>query len=320
MPALDLSVVIANYNGERWLQACLNSLIAQAQGTAWEIILVDNGSEDGSTDLIEQRFPQVRLVVNAQNLGFAKATNQGIALSRGEYILLLNTDTVFQAGLTEMMEFLDERPDCAAVGPSMADGQGHPTGSWGYFPTLSHLTSTMLFLDRLPLVRSWFHPLLFQPGRREFSDGARPVDWASGACLLLRREVVEQVGPLDESYFMYGEDVEWCYRVWQHGYELWFLPQARLLHHGAGGKEWRSWKGPLATVHTSRHFLYFSRKHLPAWQRLPVRFVLAAGISLRLLWSLALRASWRTSTEEAGKRMTAAYLDALRIVLGPGSV
>ena len=318
MPSLDLSVVVANYNGEPWLVPCLSSLLTQADGLAWEVVVVDNNSQDDSVGLLRREFPWVRVVARAKNHGFAQASNQGITLSRGRYILLLNNDTVFHSGLKTMMGFLDQHPQCAAVGPQMLNGQGGPRASWGYFPVLSRLTATMLFLDRLPLVSSRFRPLLVPPRCSEFSTRARPVEWASGACLLMRREVVDEIGSLDATYFMYGEDVEWCYRAWQSGYEIWVLPEAQLVHHGARGGEWRNWKGPLATQHTYRHFLHFSRKHLPRWQMLPLRLVLAVGASLRLLGALALCLDARPRNRAAARSMSGSYVKVLQYAIGIG--
>lgn len=316
MQALDLSVIIANYNGEPWLEDCLKSLVVQADGLACEVIVVDNASWDAGIDLLRRSFPWVQVIINAENVGFARANNQGFVLARGRHILLLNNDTVFQRGLAEMVAFLDQHPECGAVGPQMLDGHGHPRGSWGYFPTLGRLAATMLLLDRLPLIRSRFHPLLVRPSRPEFFHPAHPVDWASAACLLVQREALEQVGLLDVNYFMYGEDTEWCYRAWQAGYQVWVLPTAELVHYGAGGQEWRNWKGTFATINAYKHFLYFYRKHLPAWQNLPLRLVLVAGVGLRLLGGLILYLRERGAGREQARQVISAYVQVLGLVLG----
>ena len=315
MQALDLSVIIANYNGEPWLEDCLKSLHIQADGLACEVIVVDNASQDKSVDLLRRSFPWVQVVVNTENVGFARANNQGIALAQGRHILLLNNDTVFQSGLAEMLAFLDRHPGCGAVGPQMLDGLGRPRGSWGYFPTLGRLAATMLLIDRLPLIHSRFHPLLVRPSRPEFFHPARPVDWASGACLLIRRDVLEHVGLLDTHYFMYGEDVEWCYRVWQAGCQVWVLPTAQFIHYGAGGQEWRNWKGPLATIYTYKGFFHFFRKHRPVWQRVSLRFTLAVGAGLRLLGGFGLYLCMPTASRERARQVIGAYSQVLQLVL-----
>jgi N-acetylglucosaminyl-diphospho-decaprenol L-rhamnosyltransferase len=311
-----VSIVIVNYNGRPWLEACLESLLTQVAGLAHELIVVDNASQDGSVALVDRFFPRARLIVNPTNLGFARANNQGIAQAGGRYVLLLNNDTVFKSGLGEMVAFLDQHPECGAVGPAMLDGQGAPRGSWGYFPGLGRLAATMLLVDRWPIVRSRFRPLLVRPSRPEFFRPAHPVDWASAACLLVRREALERVGPLDTNYFMYNEDLEWCYRAWQAGYQVWLLPTAQLLHYGAGGQEWRHWKGPAATLNAYKSFLTFYHKHMPAWQGLPLRLVLAAGAGLRLLGGVVLYASERGGAREQARQVIATYWQALRLGLG----
>jgi len=315
---LDLSVIILNYNGEPWLEDCLRSLTSQACDMDYEVIVVDNASQDASVALLRGSFPWVQLITNTENIGFARGNNQGIALAHGRYILLLNNDTVFQRGLDEMISFLDQYPECGAVGPQMIDGLGHLRGSWGYFPTLGRLVITMLFIDRLPFVRSRFHPLLVRPSHPEFFRPAHPVDWASGACLLIRREVLEHVGGLDTHYFMYGEDVEWCYRAWRAGYQVWVLPTAQLIHYGAGGQEWRNWKGYLATIGACRSFLYFFRKHRPAWQGLLLRLTLFAGAILRLLGGLVLYMREPAISREQARQVIITYVRMSRIALGLG--
>jgi hypothetical protein len=282
---------------------------------AYEVIIVDNASQDASVALLHNLFPQVRLIVNTENMGFARANNQGIALARGRYILLLNNDTVFQRGLGEMIAFLNQHPGCGAVGPQMFDGLGHPRSSWGYFPTLDHLAVAMLLLDRLPLVGSRLQPLLARPSCSG-SMPVHPVDWASAACLLVRRGVFEQIGTLDPYYFMYSEDVELCYRIWQAGYQVWVLPTAHCLHYGAGGQEWRNWKGPLATSNVYKNFLYFYRKHHPAWQIPPLRVILALGAGLRLFGSLILYLGEHATGRERARQAITAYFEVLCFVLG----
>ena len=299
-----------------WLEDCLNSLVSQAADIAFEVIVVDNASYDASVALLQRLFPWVQLLTNTENVGFAQASNQAIALAQGRYILLLNNDTIFQHGLDRMIAFLDQCPECGAVGPQMFDGHGRPRGSWGYFPTLGRLAATMLLVDRLPFIRSRFRPLLVRPSCPEFFCPTHPVDWASGACLLIRREALEQAGGLDANYFMYGEDVEWCYRVWQAGYQVWVLSTAQLVHYGAGGREWRGWKGPLATVNAYKSFCYFHRKHRPAWLGLPLRLILVAGAGLRVLGGLILYLYEQGIGRERAWQVVITYIHVLQLILG----
>jgi len=284
---LELSVLIANYDGTEWLSSCLTSLKAQLVGLDYEIVVVDNASRDDSLALLRGSFPEVRLIVNEDNVGFARANNQAFAVSHGRYILLVNNDTVFLAGLREMLAFLAESPACGAVGPAMFDGEQRPRGSWGYFPTLGRMWLTMTLLNRLPGLRSRMRPLLVRPGHPEFAQPSHAVDWLSGACLLTKREVLETAGFFDLDYFMYGEDVELCYRIRQAGYALMTFPQARIIHYGAGGAESGVWKGEQATLCGFRGFLHFYRKHRPRWQRLSLRAALSLGAIIRALGGMA---------------------------------
>jgi len=280
---LKLSVLIVNYNGIEWLAPCLTSLQNQLGEIKHEIIVVDNASHDQSLTLLRELFPEVRLVVNTDNVGFARANNQAFALSRGQYVLLLNTDTVFLEGLHEMLAFLAESSARGAVGPAMLDGEQHPRASWGYFPTLGRVWLTMTLLNRLPGLRSWTRPLLVRPGHPGFAKPAHAVEWLSGACLLIKREVLETVSFFDSDYFMYGEDVELCYRIRQSGYELMTFPKARIIHYGASGGESGGWKGERAISGSFRGFLHFYRKHRPPWQRFALRLALSIGALVRVI-------------------------------------
>lgn len=308
-----LSVLIVNYNGVQWLAPCLTSLQAQLVGLEHEIIVVDNSSHDDSLALLRASFPAVRLLVNEANVGFARANNQAFAVSRGRYILLLNTDTVFLTGLREMLTFLDAAPERGAVGPAMLDGERRPRGSWGYFPTLGQMWLTMTLLNRLPGLRSHVRPLLVRPGHPEFAQPAHAVEWLSGACLLAKREVLEAVGFFDPDYFMYGEDVELCYRIRQAGYAVMTFPLAEIIHYGAGGAESGVWKGEKATLGSFRGFLHFYRKHRPPWQRCVLRIALSLGALMRALGGVLLLL---TQSPQDGRAVVRTYVQALWIALG----
>jgi GT2 family glycosyltransferase len=323
---IDLSVVVVNYNGERWLGPCLRSLwlqfdaLAEA-GMQAECIIVDNGSSDGSLALLAREFPQARLLANDANRGFAAANNQGFQAAQGDCVLLLNTDTVFYSGLARLLELARSRPQIGAAGPGMVDGQAAPRDSWGYFPTLGRLALTMFFLDRLARLTTAVRPFVVRPHHKEFRarwGDVHAVDWASGACLLIRRDVLEQVGPLDERIFMYNEEVEWCYRARQAGYAIMVTPHALVAHWGAGGGEWRQWKGPDAVTNAYRSFLYLFHKHAPAWQGPLLRLVLAAGAVLRLGAGIVLWATSRGEARSQARRIMAAYVQVLRILTQGG--
>jgi GT2 family glycosyltransferase len=315
---LLLSVVIVCYNNAGWLRACLGSLFAQLAELAGptEVILVDNQSQDASLALVEAEFPAVRVIANQENAGFARANNQGFTLCKGEFILLLNTDTEFHNGLHAMVELLQNRPEVGAVGAVMVDGRGAPRDSWGYFPTLGRMAITMCMLDRLPWIYPWFHPLIVRPTHAEFwakRSEAHAAEWISGACILTRASVLQAVGGLDPDFFMYNEEIEWCYRLWRAGYEVWVTPAAQVTHWGAGGNERRNWKGAAAALHAYRGFLLFGRKHAPRWQLPLLRLVLSAGALLRMAAGLVL---YVTARDLGARRQAREVMGAYSRVLG----
>lgn len=257
-----LSVIVVNYNHGALLPACLDSVFSTAKDLAPEVIVVDNGSRDGSVETIQRLFPPVRCLANGENLGFARAANQGLAQAHGEYLLLLNPDTELLPGaLPGMVAFLAERPEAGAVGPRILNPDGtlqHSARSFpDYWTALSHRSSLLTrWFPRNPLTRrylltDWDHGSL------------RQVDWVSGACLMTRRAVMEAVGPLDEAYFLFVEDVDWCRRVWEAGWKVYYLPEARVIHH-MGVSHYRSGRRVerAAIVGHYRGMLHYYRKYL----------------------------------------------------------
>ncbi len=247
-PPPDLAVVIVSWNTAEILRACLQSLGPGSDGLALDVIVVDNGSQDGSGPIVRRDFPAVRLIQNNQNAGYARANNQGIAASRAPYVLLLNSDTrVPPAALTGLVNFLVSHPDAAAVGPRLVrpDGSPQPYG-FGRDPTLSYLLARGL--NRL-LLRRYLHDWA--------TDVAQPVDWVSGACLLARRAAIEQAGTLDENMFMYFEDNDWCLRLRQAGWKIYLVPQVQVVH--LGGRSMA--RNPAAREAYSQSLRYFYRKH-----------------------------------------------------------
>jgi GT2 family glycosyltransferase len=309
----EISAILVNYNGSHWIEACLESLLVQLAPFRHEIIVVDNASRDESMALVARRFPEVVRLYNQTNLGFARANNQAVAVARGDYLLLLNVDTRFLDGLEAMYQFLCIHEGCAAVGPRMVDGDGQLRASWGCFPTLGNLAATMLGLTHVPVLRRWMCPLLVRPGHRLYPSDARPVDWLSGACLLIPRRAWETIGALDEELFMYGEDTDWCYRAHQAGWQVWFLPDASLLHYGSGGREWRNWKGEAPTLQWARFVLYFYAKHRGNMAGTMARLLLAAGGLLRCLAGVILWCVVRPSERVKARQVITAYAGVLRL-------
>ena len=319
-PIPDLSVILVNYNGKDLLPNCLGSLFDVGAALQIECIVVDNGSQDNSVELLGQMFPQARLVVNRENRGFAAANNQGMALARSEYLLLLNTDTVFHQGLERMLQLLQDGDNIGAVGPVMMDANNHPRDSWGYFPTLSRLLITMLLLDRLPWVSQRAHPFIVRPHHAEFQNEiaiSHTVDWISGACFLTTRQVVDHIGPFDTNLFMYNEDVEWCYRMRQAGYAVWVTPDATITHLGAGGTERNHWKGSSATQNAYRGFLYFHHKYSSPRRQFLLRLALSIGALLRLGAGVALYLTNYGGSRQRARQVCQAYANVLKLMVTP---
>ena len=241
---MDLSIIIVNWNVKDLLRLCLQSLETwQAQMSpasaprqpSTEIIVVDCASSDGSTDMVRQEFPQVILVASDKNLGYAGGNNAGIDEATGRCLLILNPDTqIVSDAPTRMLAYLDSHPHVGAVGPQLRYADGSLQSSRRRFPTLG----TAFFESTL--LHQWFpnnrqarhYHMVDQP-----ADQPQPVDWVVGAALMVRKKVWDEVGPFDEAYFMYFEELDWCRRCRQVGWEVRYLPEAVVVHHEGKSSE-----------------------------------------------------------------------------------
>lgn len=225
----DLSVVVINMNGKGLLRDCLESLRAAAPRHRQQVIVVDNGSADGSPQMVREEFPEAHLIRNRANLGFTKANNQGIDVSTGRYVLLLNNDTrVLPGAFSDAIDYLDGEPAIGAAGLKLLNSDGSLQLSCRRFPSFSQaLFNRYSILTRLFPDNRYSRAYLMTDMKH---DAIEDVDWVSGACLLFRRSVLEKIGKLDERFFMYSEDVDYCYRVWQGGWRVTYLPFARVFH------------------------------------------------------------------------------------------
>lgn len=228
-----LSIIIVNFNTKDLLSACLTSLFAyKKEEDQWEIIVVDNASTDGSQEEIKNvklKMENVTLIQNKENRGFAAANNQGIRASKGDYILLLNSDTEVRKGMIQiMLTYLESHQliNAATCRVELPDGSLDPACHRG-FPTPWAACTYFLGFERL-----FPHTKLFSQYHQGYKDMTKEhtVDCISGAFFLLRKKIIEEVGLLDESYFMYGEDIDWCYRIRQAGYTIGYYPFVSILH------------------------------------------------------------------------------------------
>jgi N-acetylglucosaminyl-diphospho-decaprenol L-rhamnosyltransferase len=224
--ASSLAIVIVTYNSRHEIEGCLRSLQEHAMPVPTEVVVVDNGSTDGTAQLVAAQWPDVLVIEPGANLGFARANNLGIRKTTADYVLLLNPDTVVRPGaLRRLLDALLANPDAAAAGPRLADVEGAPELSFGWaISPLGELRQRVL----LALHDRGVGPVRRMIDRWTRTPGAR--EWLSGACLLVRRTDLEAVGLLDERFFMYTEDVDLCVSLRARGRRVLFVPEAEVLH------------------------------------------------------------------------------------------
>ncbi len=289
--AMHLGIVIVSYNVRDLLRQCLSALyadLARTPGLQASVVVVDNASRDHSASMVAATFPQARLIANDDNLGFAAGNNVGLAAlgfgpqaatgqQRPEAVLLLNPDTEVQPGaLAAMAGFLQHTPRAGGCGARLHYGDGSFQHSAFRFPGLWQLYLD-LFPPHLPGARRLLDSRLNGRYPRRLYEGEQPfpIDFALGAALMVRAEVIDQVGLLDEGYFMYAEEMDWCWRIQRAGWPLYCVPTARITHHeGRSARQFRS--RMLVALWRSR--LRYYRKVYPWWKRELAKRLLTAGL------------------------------------------
>ncbi len=281
---MDLSIVIVSWNVRDLLQTCLESLRPEWERTWAEVIVVDNASSDGTPDLVRDQYPAVRLIANLANRGFGAANNQGMAAASGRYILLLNPDTVVLPGALEaLVGFLEAHPRVGLAAPRLLNPDGSLQRNAFRFPGLLQVA-----LDLFPV-----HPRLMDSAlngryRREpQATGPFSIDHPLGAALLVRHEIWEATGGFDEDYFMYAEEVDWCWRIHQAGWMIWQVPEARIIHYG--GQSTRQVPDWMFIELWRARYRFFRRYHSIFYQAM-VRLLVRLGMlwrSFRLMRAAA---------------------------------
>lgn len=233
---LDLTVIVVSWNTRELLDRSLETLkedLARFNDLTSEVFVVDNDSHDGSAAMVADKHTWVELIANSDNLGFAKANNQVLRKAKGRYILLLNPDTEVQPGaLDVLLNFLKTHPEAGIVAPQLLNSDRSIQRSCRQFPTFTGMLCELIGLSKLFPSGSAYGAQFRAYKMLDWEhDDEREVDQPEGACLLLRREVIEEVGILDEGYFMLFEEVDWCYRIKKAGWQIWFTPKAQVLHH-----------------------------------------------------------------------------------------
>jgi GT2 family glycosyltransferase len=226
-----LSIVIVTWNGKKYALECLNSLRDPGMSLSTEIIVVDNGSTDGTPEAIHELFPTVKVIENGSNLGFAKANNVGVKLAKGKYICLINSDVVVPpCTLKNMFAYMEQNPTIGVLGPKMISPEGGVGRSVMWLPTV---WNTLCCAFGLHVVFRNSRLLGGFEASGYSYDRTEDVEVLTGWFWMVRRTALEQVGPLDEQFFMYGEDIDWCYRFRQAGWRVVFYCDAQALHYGA---------------------------------------------------------------------------------------
>ncbi len=279
---MKLSIVIVNYNVKAFLQQALESILKSTQFIDTEIFVVDNHSVDGSIDMLQSQFPQVKLIQNQNNLGFAKANNQAIKQATGEYIWVLNPDTLVQEDTPEkLIQVMEADESIGLLGCKILNDDGSlQLACRRSFPTPWVAFTKLLGLAKMFPKSKWF-------GRYNLThlnpDEAYEVEAISGSCMFIRRKALVEVGTLDETFFMYGEDLDWCYRFGQSGWKVYYTPATSIIHYKGESSKVALWD---TNTHFYRAMDIFSKKHFKSSSRFPIHWVLRLGILARYILSI----------------------------------
>ena len=281
---MSLSIVIVNYNTERLLKSCLESVYAGANGTPLDVWVVDNNSRDDSVPMLQSLFPVVKVIANPANVGFSRATNAVISQIHSDYILLLNPDTlILEDAIERMVTFMNERPEVGIAGCRVLNRDGTlQLACRRSIPTPRVAFYRLTGLSRLFPRNRWIakYNLTY-----ENPDQAHEVDAVSGAFLMVRRKVVEEIGLLDERFFMYGEELDWCLRAKRAGWTVMYYPGARIVHYKGESTKYNSRK---AALEFYRAMYLFHRKHFAKDCSPITNFLIYTGIACKAL------SSWRS--------------------------
>lgn len=307
--ACTLCIIIVSWNVRELLRQCLQSIADHREKLALQVIVVDSASRDGSNEMVAGEFPWVTLLAQVENVGFPRGNNIGMDVASGDYLLLLNPDTVVVgSALQTMLGYMDSHPDVGVLGPLLRFPDGAIQSSRRRFPSL--LTA---FFES-----TWLEPWAPRPILQTYriedvpDDQITEVDWISGAAMMVRRKVIEQVGHMDESYFMYSEELDWCRRIKEAGWRVVYFPEAEVIHYVGKSSE---------QAVTERH-INFQRAKLRYFRKFHGRFVcitLRVFLLANYAWQLALEAfkGLLGSKRSMRRQRVSAYWQVLRTGLPP---
>ncbi len=269
---MDLSVIIVNWNTRNLLVRCLNSIYQTVRTVEMEVWVVDNGSKDGSGAAAAERFPETKFVQNKVNFGFAKANNQVLNMAAGRYLLLLNPDTEVSPGAVEkLISFMDAHLEAGGAGAQLINSDGSKQNSIANFPSLATELLNKSILR-------WLFPKQFPGKERNYSEPIE-VDSVIGACMMVRREALDQVGFLDEDYFLFLEETDWCYRMKRAGWKIYHVPQAEVYHFQGKSAETERKRAKVEYYRSRYHFFRKNRGNLQ-WVILLVGLLIRLGFEM----------------------------------------
>lgn len=271
----DLAIVMVCMNNKKYLEPCLQSLFAAGLACSIEVVVTDNGSTDGTQAMVREKFPMVQLIQNDRNVGLSRASNQGIMATRGRYVLLLNDDTLVNgASIDNMVRYLETHPRAGGAGGRLLNPDGSFQAAGNSFPSL---LEEFLITTRLGNLIWRNYP------DRGYPSAETPVDWIGSACVMLRRQALDQVGLLDETYFIYGDEADLQYRMKKAGWPIVYLPNVTTIHYG--GRSMNRWRRRKMVY---RGKMLFFQKNYGSLQSGILRVLLASSSLLKLVvWGMA---------------------------------
>ena len=305
----DIAVIIVNWNAREDLRRCMESLYAEPKPqVAYDVWVVDNASDDGSAAMVASEFPQVKLIVNTENTGFSKANNQAIAQTDSRYVFLLNSDAFIHPGALEhLVAYADAHPQAGIIGPKVLNVGGSLQFSCRRFPSLGAGFFRNTYLGRLFPHNKFASDYLMNNFDHAHD---RAVDWVSGCAMLLRRELIQQIGTLDERFYMYCEDVDICQRAWEGGWEVVYAPEA-VVTHAIGRSSDKN--GDQMIIEFHRSWYEYDRKRHPKASLLR-RAAVYSGLWLRAAVRIAKR---RASAKRHADLARAASREAAAVAATP---
>jgi GT2 family glycosyltransferase len=275
---MDLSIIIVNWKVKNLLEKCLWSIFEQTKDIKFEVFVVDNASADGSVEMVREKFPQVNLIASSENLGFARGNNLAIQKAHGRYILLLNPDTeILENALSKMVHFMDTHPECGIAGCKLLNPDLTLQPSVRAFPSFASQVLILLKLHHLfPHSKAIYHYLKY-----DFDyEKTQEVDQVMGAFMIIRREVIKKIGLLDENFWIWFEEVDFCKRAKEAGFKVLYTPDAKIIHHF--GQSFKQVMNVKKQKDFNRSLAYYFKKHGTIGEWLTIEFL--RPVSLILAW------------------------------------